>query len=239
MLPTDPELLAATIFVRPGDPLAGQCPPDTGNPSNGCVLVNHDWVAATFPNASQLNRGGSTWTTSGGTSLFTVTVGYERELMPTLSVSADFVMMRGVTSSPDQLRRADSGWCHPVRRADLLRRGWRLRGRVEDRADTVLYPGGAFDPLTGFPLAGTFINRVLSIESVGQSEYDALNLSIEKRYANNWGGRLSYAFGHSRGNSFEQFGTNGPSLDGVRRRCSVSSTWPRTGKTPRPTGGTS
>ena len=65
---TDPELLAATIIVRPGDPLFSQCPPSTGNPTNGCVLVNHDWVAANFSGAEQLIRPVSTSTTSGGTS---------------------------------------------------------------------------------------------------------------------------------------------------------------------------
>ena len=39
---------------------------------------------------------------------------------------------------------------------------------------------------------------------------------MEKRYSNNWGARLAYAMGHSHGNSFEQYGTNGPSLNGVQ-----------------------
>ena len=177
---TDPELLAATIVVRPGDPLFSQCPPPTGNPTNGCVLVNHDWVAANFSEAEQLNqarvyldneRRNQPW-------FHQFTVGYERELLPTLSVSADYIRMRG----RDLLNRIN--YVAPIRldgtsQSDPLTYydvGGAFGGqRVEDRMDTVFYPGGAIDPRTGFPLAGTFINRVLSIESVGQSEYDALN----------------------------------------------------------------
>ncbi len=218
---TDPELIAATIIVRPGDPLFSQCPPATGNPTNGCVLVNHDWIAANFSGAEQLNqarvyldneRRNQPW-------FHQFTVGYERELMPTLSVSADYIMMRG----RDLLNRIN--YLAPFRHDGMSQSdpltfydvGGAFGGqRVEDRTDTVFYPGGAMDPRTGFPLAGTFINRVLSIESVGRSSYDALNLAVEKRYSDRWGARLSYAWGHSHGNSFEQYGTNGPSLDGVQ-----------------------
>ena len=31
------------------------------------------------------------------------------------------------------------------------------------------------------------------MENTGDDDYDALNLSLEKRYANNWSGRVSYS----------------------------------------------
>ena len=65
-------------------------------------------------------------------------------------------------------------------------------------------------------MIGVWNSRLLSIESTGLSRYDGLNLSMEKRYSNRWGMRLSYALGYSRGDTFEQYGTNGISLNGVQ-----------------------
>ena len=39
---------------------------------------------------------------------------------------------------------------------------------------------------------------------------------MEKRYSDRWGARLSYALGYSRGDTFEQYGTNGISVNGVQ-----------------------
>ena len=131
--------------------------------------------------------------------------------MPTLSVSADYVNMRG----RDLLNRIN--YVAPLRAgtsdSDLLT-WYDVFGEIYDRNDTVLYPSTGIGP-AGYKV-GAFQNRVLSIQSVGQSSYDALNLMLEKRYANRWGARVSYALGHSRGNAFEQYGTNGPSLNGIQ-----------------------
>ena len=71
------------------------------------------------------------------------------------------------------------------------------------------------DPRTGLAI-GVWQGRLLSIESTGFSSYDGLNLALEKRYSDRWGMRLSYALGYSRGDTFEQYGTNGISLNGVQ-----------------------
>ena len=71
------------------------------------------------------------------------------------------------------------------------------------------------DPRTGL-LIGVWQGRLLSIESTGLSSYDGLNVSMEKRYSDRWGMRLSYALGYSRGDTFEQYGTNGISVNGVQ-----------------------
>ena len=41
------------------------------------------------------------------------------------------------------------------------------------------------------------------MENTGESDYDALNLSLEKRYSNNWSGRVSYSLSKSRGHGGE------------------------------------
>ena len=52
---------------------------------------------------------------------------------------------------------------------------------------------------------GQFVNRVIAADSVGAMDYDALNIQIEKRYADRWGARLSYALGYSRGDTWQQY----------------------------------
>ena len=36
-------------------------------------------------------------------------------------------------------------------------------------------------------------SSVWVMENTGDNDYDALNLSLEKRYANRWSGRVSYS----------------------------------------------
>ena len=42
------------------------------------------------------------------------------------------------------------------------------------------------------------------MENTGYNDYDALNLSLEKRYASNWSGRVSYSLSKSRGTAENQ-----------------------------------
>ena len=225
---TDPELLAATIVVAPGDPLFSSCPPETSSVQrNGCVLVNHDYIAASFPQGRVVNQDRVYLDNSNRVMpwFHQFTVGYERELAGSLSVSVDYVRMRGrdllnrinyiAGIRPDQTDSSTLTY-YDVGSAPGL------GGNVEGRNDTVFYQPGPFTPslpgfgAVGFNQAGTFVNRVLSIESVGESQYDALNFAFEKRYSNRWGARVVYAYGSSRGDTFEQYGTNGPSLNGTQ-----------------------
>ena len=65
-----------------------------------------------------------------------------------------------------------------------------------------------------------FVTNVWNRANVGSYEYDALNMVLEKRDANNWSGRISYTLANSRGNTSgaltatDQFQTvNGLNLD--------------------------
>src|SRR5262249_36968898 len=53
-------------------------------------------------------------------------------------------------------------------------------------------------------LGDTYTERVWVMENIGYNDYDALNLSFEKRYANNWSGRVSYSLSKSRGTGENQ-----------------------------------
>jgi hypothetical protein len=50
-------------------------------------------------------------------------------------------------------------------------------------------------------LSTKFQNPVYARQNLGTSQFDGMNLSLEKRYAKNWAARVSYALGYARGNS--------------------------------------
>ena len=242
----DPELAGA---IRVGSAAAGECGPATARDGvPNCVLLNRDFIETIYP------TGTSTKFNEANTFIDNYrrqqpvfaqfTAGFERELMPTLSVGVDYVNIRG----SQLLNRIN--YVAPLRdsidaSSDLTYYDvFPERGGVYNRTDTVFYPScpqavadahlyssnpaviqaecAKADPLTGIdPRTGLLIGvwakgRLLSIESTGFSSYDGLNFSMEKRYSDRWGMRLSYALGYSRGDTFEQYGTNGISVNGVQ-----------------------
>ena len=241
----DPELAGS---LRIGVAANGECGPATTRDGlTHCPLVNHDFVQSIYPpgNTSRFNEG-IVYVDNYRRKqpLFgQFTVGFEREVMPTLSVGIDYVNIMGsqllnrinyVAPYRDGIDSSD-----PVTFYDV----YAARGGVYNRQDTVFYPScpqavadaGQYssnpgiiaeqcakaDPVTGIDARtgfqiGVWNSRLLSIESTGLSRYDGLNLSMEKRYSDRWGMRLSYALGYSRGDTFEQYGTNGISLNGVQ-----------------------
>ena len=238
----DPELMGA---LRIGSAAAGECGPATARDGvSHCPLVNHDFVQSIYGGGASRFNESNVYVDNYRRQqpLFKqFTLGFERELMPTLSVAMDFVNIRG------------SGLLNRINYVAPYRDGidssaeltwydvFPDRGGVYNRTDTVNYPscphavGAGYysndtllaaqcakaDPVTGIDprtglLIGVWQGRLLSIESTGLSHYDGLNFSMEKRYSDRWGARLSYALGYSRGDTFEQYGTNGISLNGVQ-----------------------
>jgi carboxypeptidase family protein len=111
------------------------------------------------------------------------TVGYVRELASSLAMHVDYVRM----DNKDMFLARN---LNPALRVDTSRTG-RL-----DRSD-------AFGVL-GIP----YTQQVWVFENNGESTYNALNLSLEKRYANNWSGRVSYSLSKAEGTGFEQADKN-------------------------------
>ena len=116
-----------------------------------------------------------------------ISVGYEREILQGVSASVDYVRMNGrdmffnpnlnialgtndIRDGPRQDPRAGS-----VRRAGA--QAWR-------RAKRVMPQRRRFDS---------------SPRKYGYSDYDALNISVEKRYSHNFSARGAYSLGYSRG----------------------------------------
>ena len=99
------------------------------------------------------------------------TVGYVRELASSLALHADYVriMNRDMFLSRNLL---------PMVRADTTRTG-------------------AITRVDAFGIFGAdavnYKQQVWVFENTGESNYDALNLQLEKRYSNRWSGRVSYS----------------------------------------------
>jgi hypothetical protein len=112
------------------------------------------------------------------------TIGYGRELTPTLAIQADYVRMR----NKDMFLARN---LNPSERVDTSR-----TGRIT-RVDAFGVLGGE-----------RYNQQVWVMENTGESQYDALNLSLEKRYASNWSGRVSYSLSKAEGTAFAQADKN-------------------------------
>jgi hypothetical protein len=112
------------------------------------------------------------------------TIGYARELTPTLAVQADYVRAR----NKDMFLARN---LYPMERVDTTR-----TGRIS-RVDAFGVLGGE-----------RYNQQVWVMENTGESQYDALNLSLEKRYSGNWSGRVSYSLSKAEGTAFAQADRN-------------------------------
>jgi hypothetical protein len=144
------------------------------------------------PGAVRRNTGTVTWDDPERKQPYfhQITAGYEREIAPGLSASVDYVRMLGrdLFFNPN------------------LNIGTR---RNTSRTGTIdfLDPYGILNRSLARgedPYVGTV--RLLTTK-YGSSNYDALNLSVEKRYAHNWSIRGAYALGYSRGVTASQTDT--------------------------------
>jgi hypothetical protein len=110
-----------------------------------------------------------------------ISAGYEREILTGLSVSADYVRMVG--------------------RDQFLSPNPNIGTRVNtSRTGTITFtdPFGVLNSSLA-PGEAPYVSVVRFISNQGYSNYDALNLSVQKRYANSWSLRGAYALGYSRG----------------------------------------
>jgi hypothetical protein len=107
-------------------------------------------------------------------------IGYERQLGRQLSFGADFVHMSNrnlpLRYNLNPATKQTTGRTAPITRVDLQ---------------------GIASQLGLTP----FSSDIWIVEYIGQSEYDGLNLQIEKRLSDYWGARFSYALGRGHGNT--------------------------------------
>jgi hypothetical protein len=111
------------------------------------------------------------------------TVGYVREIAGSLAVHADVIYSK----NKDMFLARN---LNPMQRADTSRTG------AITRSDAFGVLGEAYS------------QHVWAIENWGESDYKALNLSLEKRYSNNWSGRVSYSLSKAMATSNNQADKN-------------------------------
>ena len=111
------------------------------------------------------------------------TLGYVHELMSSLALHVDYV--RAVNKDMFLARNLN-----PALRVDTSRTG------ALTRSDAFGVLGQAYT------------QQVWVMENTGESVYNALDLSLEKRYANKWSGRISYSLSKSDGTANDQADKN-------------------------------
>ena len=160
--------------------------------ANGPVLTDatRATIAAMFPAGTVVRNTGATFDNPDRVIPYTdqLSIGAERQLRGNLSASADYVhafardQLMAVALNPT-LRATTSVTSPNVRQgsATLTAITEQLRQR---------YPGFA-----------NFTGNVTTYQNVGETDYDALMLQLEKRYSQNWMARVSYTLAHSRGNT--------------------------------------
>jgi hypothetical protein len=143
------------------------------------------YINAMFPPGSvRRNTGTVTWDDPERTQPYfhQISAGYEREVRTGLSVSADYVRMLG--------------------RDMFLNPNLNIATRLTtSRTGPIIYqdPYGILNPSLA-PGEAPYVAVVrLLTTKYGYSDYDALNLSVEKRYGNYWSLRGAYALSYSRG----------------------------------------
>jgi hypothetical protein len=111
------------------------------------------------------------------------TLGYERELGPSLALHVDYV--RAINKDMFLARNLN-----PALRVDTSRTG-------------ALTRSDAFGAL-----GQAYTQQVWVMENTGDADYNALDFSLEKRYSNKWSGRISYSLSKSIGTANDQADKN-------------------------------
>ncbi|MBI3400329.1 MAG: TonB-dependent receptor [Acidobacteria bacterium] len=109
-----------------------------------------------------------------------VTLGFQRELAAQMGLNIDYVH----SWNRDQLINFD---LNPALRVDTNRTG-RLN----------------YTDLNGLAQQlgiSAFNNPVVTRQNTGSSQFDGVNVMLDKRFSHNWAARVSYAIGYARGNA--------------------------------------
>jgi hypothetical protein len=157
---------------------------------NGPVL-DRDSINAMFPPGSLLRNTGASWDNPDRKIPRTdqVTIGFQQQLAPALSVSADYVH----AFSREMLM---SRQINPTMRATTAVTSPNIRqsSAMLDQATAALRQkyGASFAAFSG---------SVTIPENIGETDYDALMLQLDKRFSSNYSARVSYTLAYSRGNT--------------------------------------
>jgi hypothetical protein len=159
---------------------------------NGPVLTDamRAQLAAMFPAGTTVRNTGATFDNPDRVIPYTdqLSLGFEHQLARNLSVSADYVhafgrdQLMAVALNP-LLRPTTSTTSTATRQGSALLT--QITTALQQR-----YPGFA-----------AFSGAVTTFDNVGETDYDAVMLQVEKRFSSNYSARLAYTLSYSRGNT--------------------------------------
>jgi hypothetical protein len=144
---------------------------------NGPV-VNRNLLNAQFPPGTRVRNGGQVrFDNPDRINMYsrTYSIGYERQVGSMIGVSVDFIRS-------EQRNQYVLMELNPLVRQGTL----------------ATSPTTRTTPLVG--QVGEWAASVVTIEPVGEIDYNSIQFSGTKRYANNWQARVSYAYSRGRGN---------------------------------------
>lgn len=184
-----PKYTSSAVVMFPNNaadpgPGRGQFPADP-------LLVNGPFVSRTlldqlYPPGVPIRSGGDVIFDSPDRQIpyaHQFTVGYVRGIASSLAAHVDYVHMK----NKDMFLARN---LNPMVREDTSRTGRITR-------------------LDAYGVLGEpYSQHAWVMENTGESVYDALNLQLEKRYANNWSGRVAYSLSSSRGTGNNQADRN-------------------------------
>ena len=140
--------------------------------------VNRTLLNAQFPAGTRVRNGGTVrFDNPDRINAYsrTYSIGYERQLGSAMGISVDFI--RSEQRNQYVLKELNP----------LVRQG-----------TLATSPNTRTNPLIGS--VGEWAASVVTIEPVGEINYNSVQVSGTKRYGNNWQARLSYAYSRGRGN---------------------------------------
>lgn len=158
--------------VRPTDPML----------ANGPVL-NRTLLNQLIPPGTFARNTGIVWLDTPDRKIpwvSTASLGYEHQLSQSMSVSADYIH----TSGRDQFIWNN---LNPGLKANTSRTGALPRTDLQN--------------LAGRLGLSPFLNDVRVRQNIAKTEYDALNIQLDKRFSQFWGARVSYTLSSADGNT--------------------------------------
>jgi outer membrane receptor for ferrienterochelin and colicin len=178
-------------------PVAG---PDLG-PRNGNFptdpflvngpVINHALLDQMFPPGSVLRNTGATWDNPDRHTPYSdeYSIGYERELVADLAVSADYVR----SQNKDLLMALNLN--------PQVRSNSNVNASTLTRVPSPTLVAAYAQLNTTYPGFAPFTANVTQFLNVGRVDYDALMLQVRKRYSHNYSAQVSYTYSSSRGNT--------------------------------------
>ena len=191
--------------VKPGDPNATACLQPIGAPTAGEAVMSP--TCRTFLNGlrNQVNAGGfvnNQPTVDGDRRLaytWAFSAGVEHELAPSMALSIDYAGNRGRNNTAA---------------IDINEGPVGANGKITRLGVNVFDPTGALVPLSNTAARNTTYLQFLQQQTLEalNSDFDSLELGLDKRFSNKWSGRASYTLARCRDVGAIVFDTD-PRLD--------------------------